>query len=84
MNKRKTVFSSYSPFYDGNGEALNSAEEFDRSVFKHGVGSESGQELWSPDHRLLTHIFVQHLHPHLERETPINIKQNNNIHCFLT
>lgn len=27
----------YSPFHDGHREAINSAEEFDRGVFIHGV-----------------------------------------------
>lgn len=76
MVREKQVFSPHSPFYNRQGEAINSAEEFDRSALKHGMRSESGHELWSPDHRPLIHIFVQHLPLYLNRETgiPMNIK----------
>lgn len=58
----------YSPFDNWHGKALNSAEEFDWSVFKHSVGSKSDQELRSSDHGLLAHIFIHHLCFYLTRQ----------------
>lgn len=58
----------HQPSHDGQGEAVDGAEEFDRGVFKHGVGPESGQEVWPPDHRPFVHIFFSRLHLHLNRE----------------
>lgn len=58
----------HQPSDDGQGEAVDGAEEFDRGVFKHGVGPKSGQEVWPPDHRPFVHIFFSRLHLHLNRE----------------
>lgn len=57
-NNNALLLLFYRPFYDRQGEAINGAEEFDRAVFKHGVGPQSGQEMWAPDHGPLIHIFV--------------------------
>lgn len=50
---------NHSPFHNGHRETIDSAEEFDRGVFKHGVWSEPDHELRSSDHRPFVHIFVQ-------------------------
>lgn len=56
------------PFHNWHGEAFNSTEEFDRTVFKHSMGSESDEELWSPDHWFFTHIFFSQLCFYLNRK----------------